>query len=101
MAKFTSDQDHDTCVENGKKAGVASGKARREKKLFREAIEKQLEANIYDAMHALWMKAKQGDVQSAVFLRDTIGEKPSDKIENDVKMSFEDYLEKVEDEDEY
>lgn len=101
MAGYTSEQDHDKCVENGKKAGVASGVARREKKLFREAIEKQLNANIYDAMHALWMKAKQGDVQAAVFLRDTIGEKPKDKVENDVKMSFEDYLGKVEDEDEY
>lgn len=99
--KFTSDQDHDKCVETGRKAGIASGKVRRERKLFKEAIEKQLNANIEDAMLALWAKARQGDVQAAVFLRDTIGEKPKDKVENDVKMSFEDYLGKVEDEDEY
>lgn len=99
--KFTSDQDHDECVKNARKGGIASGKAKREKKFFREAIEEQLGANIAEAMRALWAKARQGDVQAAVFLRDTIGEKPKDKVENDVKMSFEDYLGKVEDEDEY
>lgn len=71
-------------VEIARKGGIASGEARREKRLFREAIEKKLGANIDDIINAMITKASSGDVQATTFLRDTIGEKPTDKLEADV-----------------
>lgn len=92
--------------EEAKKRGSAGGKAsvqaRREKKYFKEEIERQLGASLEDVISALLKKAKQGDVQASQFLRDTIGEKPTDKVENtNVDISYEEYLKKVEDEDAY
>lgn len=88
--------------EIARAGGIASGKARREKKWFREEIEKQIGDNIVEAIKAVWFKAQKGDVQAIQFLRDTIGEKPTDKVENtNVEMSYEDYIKKVESEDEY
>jgi erythromycin esterase-like protein len=92
--------------EEAKKRGSAGGKAsvqaRREKKYFKEEIERQLGASLEDVIKALLKKAKQGDVQASQFLRDTIGEKPTDKVENtNVDISYEEYLKKVEDEDAY
>lgn len=88
--------------EIARAGGIASGKARREKKWFREEIEKQIGENIEKAIEAVWFKAQRGDVQAIQFLRDTIGEKPTDKVENtNVDISYEEYLKKVEDEDAY
>ena len=88
--------------EIARAGGIASGKARKEKKWFKEEIEKQLGANIEKVIEALWKKASSGDVQASQFLRDTIGEKPTDKVENtNVDMSYEDYIKKVENKDEY
>lgn len=71
-------------VETARQGGIASGIARREKKLFREAIEKKLGANLDDIINAMITKASSGDVQATTFLRDTIGEKPTDKLEADI-----------------
>lgn len=70
--------------EIARKGGIASGKARREKKLFKEAIEKQLGENLDDMIEAMIKQAKIGNVQAITFLRDTVGEKPTDKVEADV-----------------
>lgn len=67
--------------EIARKGGIASGKARREKKLFKEAIEKQLGQSIDSMIGAMIREAKLGNVQAITFLRDTIGEKPRDSIE--------------------
>ena len=79
--------------EIAKQGGIASGKARREKKLFREEIEKQLGQSIADIVKAAIDKSKQGDIQASVFLRDTIGEKPTDKldatIDQDIKINID------------
>ena len=89
-------------MKRGRAGGIASVKARREKKLFKEAIEKQLGASIDKIIEALLVKAEKGDIQASQFLRDTIGEKPTDKVENtNVDMSYEDYIKKVENKDEY
>ena len=88
--------------EKGKNGGIASGKARKEKKWFKEEIEKQIGGSIDKIINAMLEKAKKGDIQAGQFLRDTIGEKPTDKVENtNVEMSYEDYIKKVESEDEY
>jgi hypothetical protein len=70
--------------EMRRKGGINSGKARREKKLFKEAIEKQLGQSIDSMITSMINQAQNGNVQAITFLRDTIGEKPTDKIEADV-----------------
>ena len=90
--------------EIARQGGIASGKARKEKKLFKEQIQlllslplkdekakKQLEKlgidtdNIDNQMAmviAMWQKAIKGDVQAFNTLRDTAGEKPKDLVEH-------------------
>ncbi|MBP3920790.1 MAG: hypothetical protein J6D28_04420 [Bacilli bacterium] len=79
--------------ELGRKGGIKSGEARREKKIFKEAIEKQLGQSIDSMIKSMITQAKKGNVQAITFLRDTIGEKPTDKIEanltSDVNINIE------------
>lgn len=82
--KPASERTHEELVANGRKGGIKSGEAKREKKLFREVIEKKLGDSLDNIIDAMIMKASSGDVSASVFLRDTIGEKPTDKIEADV-----------------
>lgn len=84
--------------ELGEKGGVASGKSRREKKQLQEALKKLLQGKYtvdgeqlsgYDAMAMSMIKVVLGKGKGAVMafnsIRDTIGEKPEDKVafEND------------------
>ena len=102
------------------KGGKSSGKARRRKKLMREQIEllfslpiqdENIKANLKKLginpknidnqmamIIALWKKSLRGDVSAATFLRDTVGEKPVEKVEmnasvNKVAKEIEDYVE--------
>ena len=90
-------------VEEQKKGGIASGKARRKKKLIKDNIELLLSLPIKstktkeqlkqlgiddDEMNnqmalviAMYQKAMKGDVQAFNTLRDTIGQKPIEKTE--------------------
>ena len=90
--------------EISRKGGIASGKSRARMKTFKEAIinttsEEELEEMIARIKENI---IKKGDIQSAIFLRDTLGQKPTDKTENvNTTLSYEDYIKKVESEDEY
>lgn len=88
----------------GKKGGIASGEARRRKKMIKDNIElllslpiksnkikEQLQAlgieesemtNQMAMIIGLWNKAVKGDVSAFNSLRDTIGEKPKEIIEH-------------------
>ena len=79
-----SERSTEEVREMGRKGGIASGKARREKKIFKEAIEKQLGQSIDSMIKSMITQAKNGNVQAITFLRDTIGEKPTDKVEAEV-----------------
>ena len=90
-------------VEMGRKGGIASGKARKEKKLIKDSIElllglpiksnktkeqlRQLgieedEMNNQTAMViAIYQKALKGDVSAFNTLRDSVGQKPIEKVE--------------------
>lgn len=90
--------------EIAKKGGVASGKARRKKKLIKEQLElllslplkdenakrklKQLGINADNLDNqmamiiSIWNKALKGDIQAFNSIRDSVGEKPSDVVEN-------------------
>ena len=97
----------------GKKGGIASGKARREKKLFRETLESLLTMPMKDGKNASVddiknfagikganisvqeailiaqiQKAMKGDTRAAEYVRDTIGENPSMKVEADMDMEM-------------
>lgn len=102
-------QSESEAREKGKAGGIASGKARREKKMFRETLESLLampmtkgkDISIDDIKNfaeikgknisvqeaiiiAQVQKAMKGDTRAAEYLRDTIGQKPTDKVEFDV-----------------
>lgn len=85
--------------ENARLAGIASGEARQRRKLMREtatgilkapaaipeiaaALEKAGFDNSYQSaiMLAAIQKAACGDIEAARFVRDTIGEKPTDQF---------------------
>lgn len=77
---------------SGRKGGKASGEARRKKKTFREAVEVALSARGQvgetvrdDVVIAMIEACLAGDTKAAVWLRDTIGEKPVDKAQASVE----------------
>ena len=76
-----------------RKGGIASGKARREKKKLKDILEKLLNEKVMidgekktgaEAItFAMIKKASTGDVSAFLAIRDTIGEKPTEKQEID------------------
>lgn len=51
---------------------------------------------------AILRRAMDGDTKAFEVIRDTIGEKPKEQIEStNIEMSYEDYIKKIEDTDEY
>ena len=68
--------------------GIASGKARREKIMLRDLLEEALlqktdTGNRYvDITRALIDKADSGDVKAYEVIRDTLGQKPIEQIQN-------------------
>lgn len=77
--------------ERGKKGGIASGKARAEKRDLRKALELLLEREYTDkngnklsgteAITAkLFEQAKKGNIRAFETLRDTIGQKPVERV---------------------
>jgi hypothetical protein len=93
LRPFTSDQNREEARKNGKKGGIASGKARRERRKFREELLLALET-IKDGktiqergVEAILEKFMNGDIQAFTTVRDTIGEKPIEKIEADVGLT--------------
>lgn len=87
-----ADRTTEEVREIAKKGGIASGKARRERKAFKEALllalntEYDKDKTVQDVgIEALMLKYISGDLEVFKAIRDTIGEKPTEKIEADVK----------------
>ncbi len=88
-------QAHKLTVDEQSKGGKKSGDARRKRKEFKTLLEtalcEQVEVNEKAMSRAeaivisLIAKAARGDVQAFLAIRDTIGEKPKDKV--DVKVN--------------
>lgn len=80
--------------EIARKGGKASGEARRRKKTLKEAllIALELEKNGKTVqeigVEAVLNKFMSGDIQAFTTVRDTIGEKPVDKVEQEVVSSI-------------
>ncbi len=77
---------------NARKAGQASGAARRRKKTFREMVEAALSAKGTmgetvgdDVVLSMIEACLAGDVKAAAWLRDTRGEKPVEKAQSSVE----------------
>ena len=83
----------------GSLGGKASVEARKEKKLFKEELTKRLGAKDFEEIiDNLIARAKKDD-KSFEVLRDTMGQKPSEKIE--ANLTYENKLKEVQSEDEY
>lgn len=90
--------------EISKKGGIKSGESRRERKKLKEELLLLLSENNNNRKMSLAIlkKALKGNIKAFEIIRDTIGEKPKEQIENtNIEMSYEDYIKKIEDTDEY
>lgn len=72
--------------ERARKGGIASGKARAARKTLKEELLLLLaNGDTQERISlALIQKAMQGDTKAFEVLRDTVGEKPVDKVETEV-----------------
>jgi hypothetical protein len=84
--------------ERGKKGGIASAKARAEKKQLKELLELALsqpsenvegEDNYAAITAALVQKAIQGDTKAYEVIRDTLGQKPTEQTQMDLTAKIE------------
>lgn len=81
-------QAHKLTVDEQSKGGKASGKTRRKRKEFKEALKIALTVVMEDnktvqeiGIEALMSKFMKGDPKVFELIRDTIGEKPTEKQE--------------------
>ncbi len=92
LRPFTSDQNREEAAKNGRKGGKASGEARRRRKAMREAFEELLSRNFTntsgESMQGVeivtakvFQQAMDGDLKAAQFIRDTVGEAPTQQVE--------------------
>lgn len=81
--------------EIGKQGGKKSGETRKKLKTFREVFNTELaDEKIKDMpikkaiFMAMCREASNGNVRAAEFVRDTLGEKPTEKIESESLANF-------------
>ncbi len=72
--------------EIARKGGIASGKARAERKTLKEELLLLLSENNTQEKISLSLiaEAMKGNVKAFETIRDTVGEKPVDKVENEI-----------------
>lgn len=76
-------------TEIARRAQLKSAKARSEYKTLKQRIKDNVTPEQWDEMiAALVTKSMNGDVRAFEILRDTCGEKPTDKVEMDAGVSF-------------
>lgn len=104
LKMFDSNQSREQAAINGRKGGIASGKARRQRKAFKESLEILLSMKAPDKIAAqikntlpklkdkdlnyqnailvsLLQQAVKGNTKAVELIRDTIGEKPKEVVE--------------------
>ena len=91
LKPFTTEQSREEARKNGKKGGIASGEARRKRKTLKEELLLLLsKGNTQEKMSlAMIEKAMKGDTKAFEVIRDSIGEKPKDKLELEQDKPFE------------
>ena len=91
LKPFTSDQSREEAAKNGQKGGIASGRARAEKRDLRKALELLLEQTYTDKKgvtrtgaqaitEKLFSEVMKGNVKAFEVLRDTVGQKPVERV---------------------
>lgn len=80
LKPFTSDQNREEAKKNGQKGGIASGKARREQKIFKQAIAERMGFDDFNEMVDNLIKRAKANDKSFEVLRDTMGQKPKEEI---------------------
>lgn len=92
LKSFDSNQDREKASINGKKGGKRSGEVKRAKKTMKEMLDYLLEKEITNSKGekastleaisvAIIKKAMIGDTKAYEVIRDTIGQKLTDKLE--------------------
>lgn len=83
------DRTTDEQREIARQGGIKSGEARRARKTLKETLLMMLEeGNTQDNITlALLDKALKGDTKAYEVIRDTVGEKPTDKIEQSGELN--------------
>lgn len=103
LKPFTSGQSHEEAVKNGRKGGIASGESKRRERTLRNTLEKLLSLPIQDeatrdfikalgfnddeldnktALNvSMYQEALKGNTKAFELIRDTIGEKPTDRLQ--------------------
>ena len=106
---YTSDQSPEEASINGRKGGIASGVARREKADLRKMCQMVLAMDIKgkdgtmkSGAEAITLaqlqKALKGDAKAYEVLRDTAGQKPIEKVEQvNIDMEYENSLRYIDD----
>ena len=86
-----------------RQGGIKSGEVRRQRKTLKEELLLLLDENDNqkNMTVSLLLKALDGDIKAFEVVRDTIGEKPTDKVEMNANVSYEEAIKKVADKDEY
>lgn len=77
--------------ENARKAGLASAEAKKKRKTLREELLALLETGQYQKKISLSLikQAVDGNTKAFEVIRDTVGEKPGDKLELEQSKPFE------------
>ena len=91
-----ADRSEEEKKEIATKGALASAEVRREKKRFKDLLEialsmkssegKNAKKNDYLIVMSMIKQAKKGSVEAFKAIRDTIGEKPTDKVENETEI---------------
>ncbi len=92
LTPFTSEQSREEAVKNGAKGGIKSGEVRRARRDIRKALEALLEkdyqdksGNVMSGTEAIALKqmekAMKGDTRAFEIIRDTIGQKPIERVQ--------------------
>ena len=68
--------------ERGRNGGIASGKAKREKMIFKEAIMERMGIDDFNEMIDNFIKRSKKYDKSFEVLRDTTGQKPIEQVQN-------------------
>lgn len=86
-----SERSPEEVRENGRKGGIKSGETRRKRKTLREELLALLGTEQYQSKIslALLKQATKGNTKAFEVIRDTIGEKPNDKLELEQSKPFE------------
>jgi len=70
------ERSSEEAAANGRKGGIASGEARREKKLIKEDILRRMSETDWDEMIDNLIKKAKENTKDFEILRDSIGQKP-------------------------